>query len=120
MPRSCFVWGYVRKGHLVAVTRDDLWGSTSATRHEDQGSAEAAMGGVHSSMRPYYLYRPRTSANYGQGGHRDLLQVMENQRDDLVRDPGGATRIAWTASFRSNPGMSSAHAHHLDFPICPR
>jgi probable Rubsico expression protein CbbX len=63
----------------------------------------------------YYLYRPENERDYGQEAIEILLQVMENQRDDLVVILAGyGDRM--DAFFRSNPGLSSRIAHHLDFP----
>ena len=43
---------------------------------------------------------------------------MENQRDDLVVILAGY-KDRMETFFRSNPGMSSRIAHHLDFPDYP-
>jgi probable Rubsico expression protein CbbX len=74
-----------------------------------------AMGGVLFIDEAYYLYRPENERDYGQEAIEILLQVMENQRDDLVVILAGY-RERMEAFFRSNPGMSSRIAHHLDFP----
>jgi probable Rubsico expression protein CbbX len=108
--------GYVRKGHLVAVTRDDLVGQyIGHTAPKTKDVLKKAMGGVLFIDEAYYLYRPENERDYGQEAIEILLQVMENQRDDLVVIFAGyADRMA--TFFRSNPGMSSRIAHHLDFP----
>jgi probable Rubsico expression protein CbbX len=73
------------------------------------------MGGVLFIDEAYYLYRPENERDYGQEAIEILLQVMENQRDDLVVILAGyADRM--DTFFQSNPGMSSRIAHHLDFP----
>jgi probable Rubsico expression protein CbbX len=108
--------GYVRKGHLVAVTRDDLVGQyIGHTAPKTKDILKKAMGGVLFIDEAYYLYRPENERDYGQEAIEILLQVMENQRDDLVVILAGyGDRM--DAFFRSNPGLSSRIAHHLDFP----
>jgi probable Rubsico expression protein CbbX len=108
--------GYVRKGHLVAVTRDDLVGQyIGHTAPKTKEVLKRAMGGVLFIDEAYYLYRPENERDYGQEAIEILLQVMENQRDDLVVILAGY-KDRMDAFFRSNPGMSSRIAHHLDFP----
>jgi probable Rubsico expression protein CbbX len=108
--------GYVRKGHLVAVTRDDLVGQyIGHTAPKTREVLKKAMGGVLFIDEAYYLYRPENERDYGQEAIEILLQVMENQRDDLVVILAGYQERMDTF-FRSNPGMSSRIAHHLAFP----
>jgi len=108
--------GYVRRGHLVAVTRDDLVGQyIGHTAPKTKEVLKRAMGGVLFIDEAYYLYRPENERDYGQEAIEILLQVMENQRDDLVVILAGY-KERMEAFFRSNPGMSSRVAHHLDFP----
>jgi probable Rubsico expression protein CbbX len=108
--------GYVRKGHLVAVTRDDLVGQyIGHTAPKTREVLKRAMGGVLFIDEAYYLYRPENERDYGQEAIEILLQVMENQRDDLVVILAGY-KDRMETFFRSNPGMSSRIAHHLDFP----
>ena len=108
--------GYVRKGHLVAVTRDDLVGQyIGHTAPKTKEILKKAMGGVLFIDEAYYLYRPENERDYGQEAIEILLQVMENQRDDLVVILAGYKQRMETF-FRSNPGLSSRIAHHLDFP----
>ncbi|WP_085317466.1 CbbX protein [Derxia lacustris] len=108
--------GHVRKGHLVAVTRDDLVGQyIGHTAPKTKEILKKAMGGVLFIDEAYYLYRPENERDYGQEAIEILLQVMENNRDDLVVILAGyADRM--NTFFESNPGMSSRIAHHLDFP----
>ena len=108
--------GYIRKGHLVAVTRDDLVGQyIGHTAPKTKEVLKKAMGGVLFIDEAYYLYRPENERDYGQEAIEILLQVMENHRDDLVVILAGyKDRI--DTFFKSNPGMSSRIAHHLDFP----
>jgi probable Rubsico expression protein CbbX len=108
--------GYVRKGHLVAVTRDDLVGQyIGHTAPKTKEVLKKAMGGVLFIDEAYYLYRPENERDYGQEAIEILLQVMENQRDDLVVILAGY-KDRMDTFFRSNPGMSSRIAHHVDFP----
>ena len=108
--------GYVRKGHLVAVTRDDLVGQyIGHTAPKTKEVLKKAMGGVLFIDEAYYLYRPENERDYGQEAIEILLQVMENQRDDLVVILAGY-KDRMDTFFQSNPGMSSRIAHHLDFP----
>jgi probable Rubsico expression protein CbbX len=108
--------GYVRKGHLVAATRDDLVGQyIGHTAPKTKEVLKRAMGGVLFIDEAYYLYRPDNERDYGQEAIEILLQVMENQRDDLVVILAGY-RDRMDTFFHSNPGMRSRIAHHLDFP----
>jgi probable Rubsico expression protein CbbX len=111
--------GYVRKGHLVAVTRDDLVGQyIGHTAPKTKEVLKKAMGGVLFIDEAYYLYRPENERDYGQEAIEILLQVMENQRDDLVVILAGY-KDRMDTFFRCNPGMSSRIAHHLGFPDYP-
>ncbi len=108
--------GYVRKGHVVSVTRDDLVGQyIGHTAPKTKEVLKKAMGGVLFIDEAYYLYRPENERDYGQEAIEILLQVMENQRDDLVVILAGY-KDRMDTFFRSNPGMSSRIAHHIDFP----
>ncbi len=107
---------YVRKGHLVAVTRDDLVGQyIGHTAPKTKEVLKRAMGGVLFIDEAYYLYRHENERDYGQEAIEILLQVMENQRDDLVVILAGY-KDRMDTFFQSNPGVSSRIAHHLDFP----
>jgi probable Rubsico expression protein CbbX len=108
--------GYSRKGHLVAVTRDDLVGQyIGHTAPKTKEVLKKAMGGVLFVDEAYYLYKPENERDYGQEAIEILLQVMENQRDDLVVILAGY-KDRMDTFFKSNPGMSSRIAHHIDFP----
>jgi len=108
--------GYVRKGHLVSVTRDDLVGQyIGHTAPKTKEVLKRAMGGVLFIDEAYYLYRPENERDYGQEAIEILLQVMENNRDDLVVILAGY-KDRMDTFFRSNPGFSSRIAHHIDFP----
>ena len=108
--------GYVRKGQLTAVTRDDLVGQyIGHTAPKTREVLKRAMGGVLFIDEAYYLYRPENERDYGQEAIEILLQVMENQREDLVVILAGY-KDRMDTFFRSNPGMSSRIAHHIEFP----
>ncbi len=108
--------GYVRRGHVVSVTRDDLVGQyIGHTAPKTREVLKKAMGGVLFIDEAYYLYRPENERDYGQEAIEILLQVMENQRDDLVVILAGY-KDRMDTFFRSNPGLSSRIAHHIDFP----
>jgi len=108
--------GYLRTGQLVSATRDDLVGQyVGHTAPKTKEVLKRAMGGVLLIDEAYYLYRPENERDYGQEAIEILLQVMEAQRDDLVVILAGyADRM--DVFFRSNPGMASRIAHHIDFP----
>ena len=108
--------GYVRTGHLVSVTRDDLVGQyIGHTAPKTREVIKRAMGGVLFIDEAYYLYRPENERDYGQESIEILLQVMEKERDDLVVVLAGY-RDRIERFFQTNPGMRSRVAHHLDFP----
>ena len=108
--------GYVRKGHLVSVTRDDLVGQyIGHTAPKTKEVLKKAMGGVLFIDEAYYLYRPENERDYGQEAIEILLQVMENNRDDLVVVLAGY-KDKMDKFFESNPGFRSRVAHHIDFP----
>lgn len=108
--------GYVRKGHVVSVTRDDLVGQyIGHTGPKTKEIIKKAMGGVLFIDEAYYLYRPENERDYGQEAIEILLQVMENNLDDLVVILAGY-KDRMDTFFQSNPGMSSRIAHHIDFP----
>jgi probable Rubsico expression protein CbbX len=108
--------GFVRKGHLVSVTRDDLVGQyIGHTAPKTKEILKKAMGGVLFIDETYHLYRAENERDYGQEAIEILLQVMENQREDLVVIVAGyADRME--KFFASNPGFRSRIAHHIDFP----
>jgi len=107
---------YVREGHLISVTRDDLVGQyIGHTAPKTKEIINKAMGGVLFIDEAYYLYRPENERDYGQEAIEILLQVMENNRDDIVVVLAGY-RDRMEKFFQANPGMRSRIAHHLDFP----
>jgi probable Rubsico expression protein CbbX len=108
--------GYIRKNHVVSVTRDDLVGQyIGHTAPKTKEVLKKAMGGVLFIDEAYYLYRPENERDYGQEAIEILLQVMENNRNDLVVILAGY-KDRMNTFFQSNPGMSSRIAHHIDFP----
>ncbi len=108
--------GYVREGHLVTVTRDDLVGQyIGHTAPKTKEVIKKAMGGVLFIDEAYYLYKPENERDYGAESIEILLQVMENNRDDLVVILAGY-KDKMDRFFQSNPGMRSRVAHHIDFP----
>jgi probable Rubsico expression protein CbbX len=108
--------GYLRKGQLVSVTRDDLVGQyVGHTAPKTKEVLKRAMGGVLLIDEAYYLYRPENERDYGQEAIEILLQFMEANREDLVVILAGyADRM--DVFFRSNPGMASRIAHNIEFP----
>jgi len=108
--------GYVRKGHVVAATRDDLVGQyIGHTAPKTREILKKAMGGVLFIDEAYYLYRPENERDYGAEAIEILLQVMENHRDDLVVIFAGY-KERMDVFYQSNPGLSSRVANHIDFP----
>jgi probable Rubsico expression protein CbbX len=108
--------GYLQKGHLVSVTRDEMVGQyIGHTAPKTKEVLARAMGGVLFIDEAYYLHRPENERDYGQEAIEILLQVMENQREDLVVILAGY-KDRMDGFFQSNPGMSSRIAHHIDFP----
>ena len=108
--------GFVRRGHVINVTRDDLVGQyIGHTAPKTKEILKKAMGGVLFIDEEYYLYRPENERDYGQESIEILLQVMESQREDLVVILAGyGDRME--KFFQSNPGFRSRIAHHIDFP----
>ena len=111
-----FQLGYVQKGHLLTVTRDDLVGQyIGHTAPKTKEILKKAMGGVLFIDEAYYLYKPDNERDYGSEAIEILLQVMENQRDDLVIILAGY-KNPMDKFYESNPGLSSRIANHIDFP----
>jgi probable Rubsico expression protein CbbX len=108
--------GYIRRDHLVVATRDDLVGQyVGHTAPKTKEVLKKAMGGLLFIDEAYYLYRQENERDYGQETIEILLQVMEQQREDVVVILAGY-KERMDEFFRSNPGMRSRVAHHLDFP----
>lgn len=108
--------GYCRKGHLLTVTRDDLVGQyIGHTAPKTKEALKKAMGGILFIDEAYYLYKPDNERDYGAEAIEILLQVMENQRADLVVILAGY-KERMEKFYESNPGLSSRIANHVDFP----
>ena len=108
--------GYIAKGHLLTVTRDDLVGQyIGHTAPKTKEVLKKAMGGVLFIDEAYYLYKPDNERDYGAEAIEILLQVMENQRDELVVILAGY-KEPMDKFYESNPGLSSRIANHIDFP----
>ena len=108
--------GYLRKGHVVTVTRDDLVGQyVGHTAPKTREMIKRALGGVLFIDEAYYLYKSDNERDYGAEAIEILLQDMERQRSDfVVIFAGYKDRMA--NFYQSNPGLSSRVAHHIDFP----
>ena len=108
--------GYIKRNHVVAVTRDDLVGQyVGHTAPKTKEVLKRAYGGVLFIDEAYYLHRPDNERDYGVEAIEILLQVMENDRDKLVVVLAGY-HDRMDDFFAMNPGMSSRVAHHIDFP----
>jgi len=108
--------GYVRQGHLVVATRDDLVGQyIGHTAPKTKEILKKAMGGVLFIDEAYYLYRPENERDYGQEAIEMLLTAMENNRDDFVAILAGY-KDRMDTFFQANPGFHSRIGHHVDFP----
>jgi probable Rubsico expression protein CbbX len=107
---------YSRKGHLMTVTRDDLVGQyIGHTAPKTKEILKKAMGGVLFIDEAYYLYKPDNERDYGSEAIEILLQVMENQREDLVIILAGY-KEKMDVFYESNPGLSSRITNHVHFP----
>jgi probable Rubsico expression protein CbbX len=108
--------GYIERGHMVVATRDDLVGQyVGHTAPKTKDVVKRALGGVLFIDEAYYLYRPENERDYGQEAIEMLLQVMENQRDELVVILAGYKERMETF-YQANQGFRSRIAHHIDFP----
>ena len=108
--------GYLSKGHLTHVTRDDLVGQyIGHTAPKTKEVLKRARGGVLFIDEAYYLYRKENERDYGQETIEMLLQIMENDRENLVVILAGY-KDKMDDFYTSNPGMGSRIAHHIDFP----
>ena len=108
--------GYIEKGHLVSVTRDDLVGQyVGHTAPKTKDVVKRAIGGILFIDEAYYLHRPENERDYGQEAIEVLLQVMESERQNLVVVMAGY-EDRMEEFFQANPGMGSRVAHHIAFP----
>ena len=107
---------YIKKGHLMTVTRDDLVGQyIGHTAPKTKEVLKQAKGGVLFIDEAYYLYKPDNERDYGAEAIEILLQVMENQRDDIVVVFAGY-KDKMNKFYESNPGLSSRVTNHVNFP----
>jgi hypothetical protein len=107
--------GYLTKGHVSNVTREDLVGQyVGHTAPKTKEQLQLARGGVLFIDEAHHLYKPDNEKDYGAEAIELLLQVMENQRDDLIIIFSGAKSKLETF-FHSNPGVSSRIGNHVDF-----
>ncbi len=108
--------GYLKTPRVICVTRDDLVGEyIGHTAPKTKEVVKKALGGVLFIDEAYYLHRPENERDYGQEAIEILLQVMEEQRQDLVVILAGYPD-RMEKFFGSNPGFRSRIAHHIDFP----
>jgi probable Rubsico expression protein CbbX len=108
--------GYIKKGQLVAVTRDDLVGQyVGHTAPKTKEAVKKAIGGVLFIDEAYYLHRPENERDYGQEAIEVLLQAMETHREEMVVVMAGY-KEPMNDFFLANPGMGSRIAHHIHFP----
>ena len=108
--------GYLRKGHVVTVTRDDLVGQyVGHTAPKTKEMIKRAQGGVLFIDEAYYLYKQGNERDYGSEAIEILLQDMESQRDGFIVIFAGY-KDQMEVFYRSNPGLYSRVAHHIDFP----
>ena len=108
--------GYLRKGHVVTASRDDLVGQyVGHTAPKTKEMLKRAQGGVLFIDEAYYLYKPDNERDYGAEAIEILLQEMENRRTEVVVIFAGY-KDRMDRFYSSNPGLSSRVAHHLDFP----
>ena len=108
--------GYLTKGHLTNVTREDLVGQyVGHTAPKTREQLQKAQGGILFIDEAHHLYKPDNERDYGSEAIELLLQVMENQRDDLIFIFSG-TKNKIEKFFNSNPGISSRIGNHVDFP----
>jgi probable Rubsico expression protein CbbX len=116
MANILYQLGYINKGQLITVTRDDLVGQyIGHTAPKTKEVLKKAVGGVLFIDEAYYLYKPDNERDYGSEAIEILLQVMENQRDDLVLILAGY-KEPMDKFYNSNPGLSSRISNHIDFP----
>merc|ERR1719171_3426384 len=108
--------GYARSGHVVIATRDDLVGQyVGHTAPKTKEMIKKAFGGVLLVDEAYYLYNAANDRDYGQESIEILLNVMENNKEDLVVVLAGY-KDRMDKFFSFIPGMSSRVGNHIDFP----
>ena len=74
-----------------------------------------AMGGILLVDEAYYLYNAANDRDYGQESIEILLNVMENNKEDLIVVLAGyQDKMERFYSFI--PGMESRIGNHIEFP----
>ena len=107
--------GYLTKGHISNVTREDLVGQyVGHTAPKTREQLQLASGGIMFLDEAHHLYKPDNENDYGSEVIELLLQVMENQRNDLILIFSGQKKNI-DSFFNSNPGISSRIGNHVDF-----
>jgi probable Rubsico expression protein CbbX len=107
--------GYLTKGHIINVTREDLVGQyVGHTAPKTREQLQKAEGGILFIDEAHHLHKPDNERDYGAEAIELLLQVMENQRDDLILIFAGSQKKI-ERFFNSNPGISSRIGNHVDF-----
>jgi probable Rubsico expression protein CbbX len=108
--------GYLTKGHIITVSRDDLVGQyVGHTAPKTKEQLQKAHGGILFIDEAYQLYKPDNERDYGSEAIELLLQVMENQREDLILIFSGSKQKLENF-FNSNPGISSRIGNYINFP----
>lgn len=108
--------GYISKGQVITVSRDDLVGQfIGHTAPKTRNVLKRAMGGVLFIDNANSIYRPDNERDYGAEAIEILLQVMENSRNDIVVILAGY-KDPMDTFYSSNPGLSSRVTHHIHFP----
>jgi probable Rubsico expression protein CbbX len=116
MAELLYALKYISKSDLSTVTRDDLVGQyIGHTAPKTKAVLKKAMGGVLFIDEAYYLYKPDNERDYGSEAIEILLQVMENQRDEIVIILAGY-KDPMHKFYQSNPGLASRIPNHIDFP----
>lgn len=108
--------GYCRTGSLVVATRDDLVGQyVGHTAPKTKEVIKKSFGGVLLIDEAYYLYNAANDKDYGQESIEILLNVMEQQREDLVVVLAGY-EDRMNKFYSYIPGMSGRIGNHINFP----
>ena len=108
--------GYIQKGHFFSITRNEIVGQyIGHTAPKTKSILKRAIGGILFIDEAYSLYRPDNEKDYGSEAIEILLQVMENQRTNLIVIFAGY-REKMNIFYESNPGLASRVAHHINFP----
>ncbi len=108
--------GYCRTGHVVVATRDDLVGQyVGHTAPKTKEMVKKAMGGILLVDEAYYLYNAANDRDYGQESIEILLNVMENNKEDLIVVLAGY-KDKMERFYSFIPGMASRIGNHIEFP----